>query len=63
MGPLPKKRHSHSRTHRRRAHDALDLKHLVKCENCGNYHVAHHVCPNCGTYKGQVVMEVEENNS
>ncbi|MDX2160767.1 MAG: 50S ribosomal protein L32 [bacterium] len=62
MGPLPKKRHSHSRTHRRRAHDSLSLKHLVKCENCGAYHVAHHVCAKCGTYKGQVVMEVDDSN-
>lgn len=59
MGPLPKKRHSHSRTHRRRAHDALSLKHLVKCENCGQYHVAHRVCLACGTYKGQTVLDVD----
>ncbi|PJF27642.1 MAG: 50S ribosomal protein L32, partial [Phototrophicales bacterium] len=48
MGPLPKKRHSRSRRNKRRAHDSLSLNHLIVCENCGNYHVAHRVCPKCG---------------
>jgi len=61
VGPLPKKRHSHSRTHKRRAHDSLARKHLVRCETCSSYHVAHHVCPTCGSYNGQTVIEV--NNS
>ncbi|MFZ4813059.1 MAG: 50S ribosomal protein L32 [Phototrophicaceae bacterium] len=59
MGPLPKRRHSHSRTRRRRAHDSLSLNHLVICENCGQYHISHRVCPNCGTYRGEVVMEIK----
>lgn len=58
MGPLPKRKHSISRRNKRRAHDALSLNHLVKCENCGEYHVAHRVCPNCGTYKGETRIEV-----
>lgn len=62
MGPLPKKRHSRSRRNKRRSHDALSLQHLIRCENCGNYHRAHHVCPNCGTYKGETVIEVENNS-
>jgi large subunit ribosomal protein L32 len=61
VGPLPKKRHSRSRRNKRRSHDALSLQHLVRCENCGNYHQSHHVCPNCGTYKGETVIEVESN--
>ncbi|MBE2270693.1 MAG: 50S ribosomal protein L32 [Anaerolinea sp.] len=59
MGPLPKRKHSRSRRNRRRAHDSLSLKHLVRCENCGEYHVAHHLCPNCGTYHGETRVEVE----
>ncbi|MCC6805758.1 MAG: 50S ribosomal protein L32 [Anaerolineae bacterium] len=58
MGPLPKRKHSRSRRDRRRSHDALSLNHLVRCENCGAYHVAHRVCPNCGTYRGETVIEV-----
>jgi large subunit ribosomal protein L32 len=60
VGPLPKRKPSRSRRGRRRSHDALTLKHLVVCDNCGEYHVAHHVCPKCGTYKGETVIEVGE---
>lgn len=59
MGPLPKRKHSRSRRNRRRAHDALSLNHLVACENCGEYHVAHHVCPKCGTYHDKTVVTVK----
>ncbi len=61
MGPLPKRKLSKSRSRKRRAHDALTLNHLLVCENCGEYHVAHHVCAKCGTYRGQAVLEVEAN--
>ncbi len=60
MGPLPKRKVSRSRRNRRRAHDSLSLRHLVRCDNCNEYKPAHLVCPNCGTYKGHQVIEVEE---
>ena len=60
MGPLPKRKVSRSRRNRRRAHDSLTLNHLVVCENCGEYHVSHQVCPHCGTYRGETVVEIEE---
>ncbi|MEO0563968.1 MAG: 50S ribosomal protein L32, partial [Chloroflexota bacterium] len=59
MGPLPKRKVSKSRRNRRRAHDSLTLNHLVECQNCGEYHVAHRVCPFCGSYRGETVMEVK----
>ena len=59
MGPLPKRKVSKSRRDRRRAHDALTPKHLVVCENCGEYHIAHRVCPKCGSYRGELVVEIE----
>ena len=43
-----------------RAHDALSLRHLVRCDNCNEYKPAHEVCPHCGTYKGQQVIELDE---
>ena len=58
MGPLPKRKVSKSRRDRRRAHHALTLKHLVECESCGEYHIAHRVCPKCGSYRGEPVIEV-----
>jgi len=60
MGPLPKRKVSKSRRNRRRAHDALKLNHLVVCESCGEYHVAHRVCTKCGTYRGEQVIEVDD---
>lgn len=59
MGPLPKRKVSRSRRNKRRSHHALTLNHLVECESCGEFHVAHHVCPACGSYKGEEVIEVE----
>jgi large subunit ribosomal protein L32 len=58
VGPLPKRKVSRSRRNRRRAHDSLTLNHLLVCEGCGEYHLAHRVCPACGTYRGETVMEV-----
>ena len=60
MGPLPKRKVSKSRRNRRRAHDALSLKHLVVCESCGEYHISHRVCPKCGSYGGETVVEVKD---
>jgi large subunit ribosomal protein L32 len=60
MGALPKRKISKSRRNRRRAHDALSLKHLVICEGCGEYHIAHRVCLKCGSYKGDTVITVNE---
>lgn len=60
MGPLPKRKVSKSRRNRRRAHDALVLNHLVVCESCGEYHIAHRVCPKCGFYRGELVVEIKE---
>ncbi|MBK8134913.1 MAG: 50S ribosomal protein L32 [Chloroflexi bacterium] len=59
MGPLPKRKLSKGRRDRRRAHDALSLDHLVICETCGEYHIAHRVCPKCGTYRGNTIVQVQ----
>ncbi len=58
MGPLPKRKVSRGRRDRRRAQDGITLKQIIVCEGCGEYHLAHRVCPNCGTYRGETVMEV-----
>jgi large subunit ribosomal protein L32 len=60
MGPLPKRKVSRRRKRNRRAHDRLGMKHLVRCDNCNEYKVAHEVCMNCGTYRGEVVFEIED---
>ena len=60
MPPLPKKKHSSGRTHRRRAHHALKNRNLVQCSNCGESRRPHHVCENCGHYQGREIIEVEQ---
>jgi large subunit ribosomal protein L32 len=57
--PNPFKRHSRSRTRKRRAHDFLESPSLSKCSNCGGAKPPHIVCPSCGFYKGKRVLTVE----
>lgn len=59
MTPLPKRKLSKGRRDRRRAHDALEVKKLVRCSNCGEMRLPHTVCPNCGFYKGREIIKVE----
>ncbi len=59
MGPLPKRKISKGRRDRRRAHHGLKPRHLINCTNCGEKHIPHRVCPNCGQCDGREVVEVE----
>lgn len=58
--PNPFKRHSHSRSRKRRAHDFLTSPASSTCSNCGEPKQPHIVCPNCGYYKGRRVLQVEK---
>jgi large subunit ribosomal protein L32 len=61
MGALPKRKVSRVRRDRRRAHYLrLKMPHMVPCPQCGTLRLTHHVCPNCGTYNGVQVIEMEE---
>lgn len=57
--PNPKRRHSKSRSRKRRAHDALETIQLVACPNCGAKKLQHRVCPSCGFYGGRTVIQKE----
>ena len=56
---VPKKRTSHARRNQRRAHQVLGKPNFVACPNCGEPHMPHRVCPECGYYKGRTVVAVE----
>ena len=57
MGALPKRKVSRVRRDRRRAHYLrLKMPHMVPCTQCNSLHLAHHVCPNCGSYNGVQVL-------
>ena len=60
MPPQPKRKLSSGRRDRRRSHDALKPSSLVACSNCGEMHLSHRVCPNCGHYQDREVIEIKE---
>ena len=49
--PHPKHRFS------RRTHDSLEKAQLTTCSNCGAPVMYHHVCPECGYYRGKLAIE------
>ncbi|RMD52531.1 MAG: 50S ribosomal protein L32 [Candidatus Thermofonsia bacterium] len=60
MGALPKRRTSKARRDRRRSHHALTTFHLVPCPNCGAMKRSHHVCLECGEYRGRKILPIGE---
>jgi large subunit ribosomal protein L32 len=60
MATVPKRRQSHARKNKRRAHDALALPARAACPQCGEPRQPHRVCGNCGTYRGRAVLETDE---
>jgi large subunit ribosomal protein L32 len=59
MTPLPKRKTSKGRTRRRRSHDGLSALNLVTCPSCRAKRLPHTVCPNCGRYRGEEVIETQ----
>jgi len=51
-------RHTRSHTANRRSHHALKAPISVLCKNCGATHRPHHMCLNCGFYKGRLVIDL-----
>jgi large subunit ribosomal protein L32 len=57
---LPKRRHSHQRTHKRRSHHALKVETMSSCPQCNEPKRPHRACKNCGYYGGRQVIKAEE---
>jgi large subunit ribosomal protein L32 len=55
---VPKKRHSKSKSKRRKMHIYLKSLEFVKCKKCGNFILPHTVCSFCGYYKERMVVDV-----
>ena len=51
-------RHTRAHTANRRSHHALKAPTLAICSNCGAKHRPHHMCLDCGFYKGRMVMDM-----
>ena len=58
--PVPKKKTSRSRRGMRRSHDALSAPAVATCPECGAAMAPHRVCLECGKFKGEEVITVEE---
>lgn len=55
----PKQRLTSTRSGNRRSHLALKEKTLTTCLKCKSPVLAHHVCSECGFYKGDDVLQLE----
>ncbi|MDQ6908091.1 MAG: 50S ribosomal protein L32 [Chloroflexota bacterium] len=60
MGAVPKFRTSRAKRGSRRSHDHIAPVHLVVCPNCRSYMRSHHVCPTCGQYRGNQIIEIKQ---
>jgi len=58
--PNPKRKHSKSRTGKRRNSKKVRNVVLSKCPNCGALKSPHSVCPKCGYYKGELIVPIKE---
>jgi len=57
---VPKRRVSKQRKRKRRGEHKAAMPAVSRCPKCGDPKLPHRVCPTCGTYKGEQVVEVEE---
>ncbi|MBP9732921.1 MAG: 50S ribosomal protein L32 [Candidatus Omnitrophica bacterium] len=57
--PNPKRRHSNTRTRKRRTHDKITSNASSKCPQCGADREPHRICVKCGTYRGKQVLSVK----
>lgn len=55
----PKKRKTHSATHKGRSHLALKKAVLNKCPKCGQAMKPHTACSACGYYQGREVRKIK----
>jgi large subunit ribosomal protein L32 len=58
---VPKKRVSKQRKHKRRGSDYHKAEAVTtqSCPRCGDPKVPHRVCPSCGYYRGEAVLDVD----
>ncbi|NLX41545.1 MAG: 50S ribosomal protein L32 [Bacteroidales bacterium] len=53
----PKRKVSKQRRDKRRTHYKATVPTLATCSNCGAAVMYHHVCPECGYYRGRQLIE------
>ena len=55
----PRSKMSKTRRDKRRTHYKATAHTITKCSNCGATIQMHHVCPECGYYRGQLAIATE----
>lgn len=53
----PKHKTSKTRRNKRRTHYKAELPTLASCSNCGSAVLYHRVCPECGYYRGRLMID------
>ena len=56
---VPKRRTSKQRQRKRRTHFKAEDVAVRTCSRCGDPKQPHRVCPTCGHYRDEAVVEVE----
>jgi len=59
---VPFRRTSKTKKRMRRTHYKIEANGVAKCPNCGSMIRPHHVCEECGQYKGKNIIEKKEAN-
>jgi len=54
---VPFRKTSKTRRDKRRTHFKLAVPGMVKCDQCGELKLAHHVCKVCGYYKTKEIIK------
>lgn len=57
---VPKRKTSKSKRDMRRTHQKIAGPNVSSCPQCGEAKLSHQVCPSCGTYKGETIIETED---
>jgi large subunit ribosomal protein L32 len=57
---VPKRRHSSTRGRKRRTHWKLRAPGLQPCSHCSNPKLPHRICPTCGHYDGEEIVQPRE---
>ncbi len=55
----PKRKQSKTRRDKRRTHYKATAHNVLNCDNCGAPVLRHHVCNECGHYRGKQAVEPE----
>lgn len=53
----PKHRTSKQRKRKRRTHYKAEAPTIASCSNCGSAVLYHRVCPECGYYRGRLIVD------